>query len=236
MKIAEKILELPPNAALFIWFLVFAGIALFIKYKKAIFAWGDAIYNRRKKIEEQERIIDDGYNKIQRYEGEIAKLQETAETLKEQLDDANTQIEEYDKTNHKHWEISQQYRDKYEDQIKRDEQRHDELFEMQKQLAETQKSLAQSIASFTELSTRRDAEMENLRIACKELLASEINKKYQRFLILGYIPADEADEWENAFRAYTGVKGNHSIEAKYNYIKAHLEVKVEESRPVLDIH
>ena len=72
MKIAEKILELPPNAALFIWFLVFAAIGLFFKYKKSIFAWGDAIYNRRKKIEEQERIIglrskDDIINLLKKY-------------------------------------------------------------------------------------------------------------------------------------------------------------------------
>lgn len=233
---AEKLLDLPPSAALFIWFLVFAAIGLFFKYKKSIFAWGDAIYNRRKKNEEQERIIDDGYKKIQRYEDEIAELKQTAETFKEQLDEANTQIEEYDKTNHEHWEISQHYRDKYEDQIQRDEKRHEELFEMQKQLAETQKSLAQSIASFTEMSVKRDAEMENLRVACKELLASEINKRYQRFIILGYVPSDEIDEFENAFRAYVALKGNHTIEAKYNYVMSHLEVKAVESRPVLDIH
>lgn len=66
--------------------------------------------------------------------------------------------------------------------------------------------------------------------AQKELLAEKINEKYKHYLRLGYIPADEYDEFVSLHAVYNGVGGNHHGDAKFNYCINNLPVIAEEKR------
>lgn len=66
--------------------------------------------------------------------------------------------------------------------------------------------------------------------AQKELLAEKINEKYKHYLRLGYIPADEYDEFVSLHAVYNGVGGNHHGDAKFNYCINNLRVVPDEKR------
>jgi hypothetical protein len=82
---------------------------------------------------------------------------------------------------------------------------------------EIQRELKDSIAV-------RDAQIEALVVANKEMLAEEINKKYKYYISIGGIPEDEYDEFVSLHDAYNGVGGNHHGDAKFNYCTEHLPV------------
>lgn len=198
MKIAEKILELPPNAALFIWFLVFAAIGLFFKYKKSIFAWGDAIYNRRKKIEEQERIIEIGYKQIQDHEKTIEGLNETVEELQ-------SKIEEYESENIEHWDVSKKYRDRYDEQ-------QEKTMELLSKMSDAIDSLNHKLDQFqesTENQFRVNKELNDNRH--KAELRDKIMRAYRLHKDTGKITRLEYEALEGLIQEYYAVKGNGQV-------------------------
>lgn len=60
------------------------------------------------------------------------------------------------------------------------------------------------------------ADMDNITKATCEELGDKINLKFKRYFEIGYIPADEFDEFVNLHNAYKLVGGNHTGDAKYN--------------------
>lgn len=89
---------------------------------------------------------------------------------------------------------------------------HEEHFEkLDKQITEMRQSIEQIMA------------------ANRVSLGSKINDKYKDYLQKGYIPQDEYDEFIDLHDAYKGVKGNHSGDAKFKYIKENLEIKPDEA-------
>lgn len=88
---------------------------------------------------------------------------------------------------------------------------HEEHFDkLDKQMTEMKQSIQQIMA------------------ANRVSLGSKINDKYKDYLQKGYIPQDEYDEFIDLHDAYKGVKGNHSGDAKFKYIKENLEIKPDE--------
>lgn len=67
---------------------------------------------------------------------------------------------------------------------------------------------------------------ESQSTALKMMLANELDKRYRRYLELGYIPDKEFDEYVHTFESYKALKGNGTGEAKFNYVMEHLERKV----------
>lgn len=86
-----------------------------------------------------------------------------------------------------------------------------------KQSFEIQKELKDSIF-------KRDAEIEALVVANKEMLAEKINEKYKYYISIGGIPEDEYDEFVNLHAAYKGVGGNSHGDAKFEYCIEHLPI------------
>ena len=126
---------------------------------------------------------------------------------------------------------------KYEDSRRHD---REQSFEIQKQLVDanaqlvaSHKELTSTVVEMAKSAENREKQIQALIVACKELLASDINESYQRYIALGYIPEDELDEFSNRYRAYRGCNGNHTIETKYKYAMEHLPVVPVESRPIL---
>ena len=61
----------------------------------------------------------------------------------------------------------------------------------------------------------------------KMMLANELDKRYRRYLELGYIPDKEFDEYCETYRIYHDeLGGNHTGTQKYNYVMEHLERKL----------
>ena len=61
----------------------------------------------------------------------------------------------------------------------------------------------------------------------KMMLANELDKRYRRYLELGYIPDKEFDEYCETYRIYHDeLGGNHTGTQKYNYVMEHLERKI----------
>lgn len=104
------------------------------------------------------------------------------------------------------------------------------------QLAISQTEMTNAITELTKSAEQRTEQINALMVACKELLASDLNEKYKRYIALEYIPEDEFDEFNNEYVAYRGCKGNSTIEKKYNYCIDHIPVKAVESHPELNLH
>lgn len=67
-------------------------------------------------------------------------------------------------------------------------------------------------------------QFDSLMLANRELLAEKINEKYKYYISVNGIPEDEVDEFTNLHIAYKGCGGNHSGDAKYEYVMEHLPV------------
>lgn len=87
-----------------------------------------------------------------------------------------------------------------------------------------QEELTASIKGIIERNTAKDNQMNNLMSAQREVLADKINEKYKYYISIRGIPEDEVDEFTNLHKAYKGVGGNHSGDAKYEYCMNHLQV------------
>lgn len=81
------------------------------------------------------------------------------------------------------------------------------------------------IISSIEVSNKeRDVQITALTVALRETLADKINQKYKQYISMEGIPEDEVDEFTNLHLAYKGVGGNHSGDAKFDYVMSHLQI------------
>lgn len=60
--------------------------------------------------------------------------------------------------------------------------------------------------------------------ASREALADRINQKYKYYIDIQGIPEDEYDEFIALHKAYQGVGGNHTGDAKFNYCMENLKI------------
>lgn len=99
-----------------------------------------------------------------------------------------------------------------------------------KQSIQIQKELTDSIKGIVEYNSSKDEQIDNLMAAQREILADKINEKYKHYIAIKGIPEDEFDEFNSLHKAYKGVGGNHSGDAKYEYCINNLQVIPVETR------
>lgn len=99
-----------------------------------------------------------------------------------------------------------------------------ELTDAQNKLSYKQSELSNLISENIKSGVSRDKQIASLMLANKELLAEKINEKYKFYISIKGIPEDEVDEFTNLHTAYKGCGGNHSGDAKYEYVIEHLPV------------
>ena len=75
---------------------------------------------------------------------------------------------------------------------------------------EIQRELTDSIKIITNRSIEQNKQIEALALGNKEVLGNIINERYQKYLKLNGIPADEVDEFTNIHTAYKALNGNHN--------------------------
>lgn len=102
------------------------------------------------------------------------------------------------------------------------------------QSREIQKQLTESIQSIVEHNEVKDQQMDCLTEAQREVLADKINDKYKHYLQIQGIPEDEVDEFVSLHKAYKGVGGNHSGDAKFEYCMNHLPILSVETKLKLE--
>lgn len=102
-----------------------------------------------------------------------------------------------------------------------------------KQYIKIQQELSDSIKEISDYNSTKDKQIDNLMIAQRESLADIINQKYKHYISIKGIPEDEVDEFTSLHKAYNGVGGNHSGDAKYNYCMNHLDVIPVETKLII---
>lgn len=98
---------------------------------------------------------------------------------------------------------------------------------------EIQRELTDSIKIITDRSVEQNKQIEALALGNKEVLGNIINERYQKYLKLNGIPADEVDEFTNIHTAYKALNGNHNGDLKYKYVTEHLDVIPVETKLII---
>lgn len=81
--------------------------------------------------------------------------------------------------------------------------------------------------SLREYSEQQSVKSKAQSSGLKMMLANELDKRYRRYLELGYIPDKEFDEYCETYRIYHDeLGGNHTGTQKYEYVMQHLERKI----------
>lgn len=109
-----------------------------------------------------------------------------------------------------------------------------ELTDAQNKLSDKQTELSNLISETIKSGISRDKQITSLMLANKELLAEKINDKYKFYISIKGIPEDEVDEFTNLHTAYKGCGGNHSGDAKYEYVMEHLPVIPVETKLIIE--
>ena len=87
--------------------------------------------------------------------------------------------------------------------------------------------IVDSLSTLKDYTEQQKNVNDSLANGLKMMLANELDKKYRRYLELGYIPNNEFDEYCETYRIYHDeLHGNHTGTQKYNYVMEHLERKV----------
>lgn len=107
---------------------------------------------------------------------------------------------------------------------------YDNRLHDREQSFEIQRQLTASIKSIAESGDKRATQIEALMIGSRELLGAEIDRRFDKYIALQGIPADEYDEFVSLHDAYNGCKGNHNRDVKFAYIIDNLPVLPVESK------
>lgn len=87
-----------------------------------------------------------------------------------------------------------------------------------------QKELTDNIKSIADGGMRRDEQIKAITAGSRELLGNALDQKFDKYIALKGIPADELDEFVSLHDAYKGCGGNHRRDSKFNYVMEHLQV------------
>lgn len=89
-------------------------------------------------------------------------------------------------------------------------------------------NLVTSVSDLVNLCNKQSVADKAQNEALKMMLCNELDKRYRRYIELGYVPKDEFDEYVDMYNVYSdpeGLRGNHTGTAKFNYVMDHLQVK-----------
>ena len=87
-----------------------------------------------------------------------------------------------------------------------------------------QKELTDNIKSIADGGMHRDEQIKAITAGSRELLGNALDQKFDKYIALKGIPADELDEFVSLHDAYKGCGGNHRRDSKFNYVMEHLQV------------
>ena len=198
---------------------LFGAIAALAKNWGKIKAAYDNIYHYRKKQEEYKTMLTDADTKTKEHE-------DTLRDLNGAVDGLEHSIEDYEQENEKHWRTSKKYREQYEQKFR-------ELEDRCSALAKNDLEITSLITNLSSSSKTRERQIDALIAANKALLADKINQRYNRYIALQGIPADEVDEFTILHASYNGVGGNNVGDAKYNYVMQNLPIIPVETKLVI---
>lgn len=211
-------------------YLFFGFITILAAWKAFVSLWestiGKLIKNlgietksMREKREEHELLIQTSRN--------LSELQSKHQTDVEQsiAHDKNIQNELSEFMNEMREYISQTQSD-----IKQfaDNRVHD-----REQSFQIQEEWTDIIKTITEGEQERDKQIEALMCGNKELLGAEIDRRYREYIALHGVPESEVDEFEDIYKAYKRLNGNHRRDAKYEYVKNHLQIIPVETKLII---
>lgn len=95
-------------------------------------------------------------------------------------------------------------------------------------------SMNEKIRSIVESNDDRDSLIKAIANGNKELLGDKIDQKFDKYVKLGGIPANEVDEFESMCQAYFSLNGNHNRKRKYNHVKNKMEIIPVKTNLILD--
>lgn len=99
-----------------------------------------------------------------------------------------------------------------------------------KDLVEVLNDVSSNINTIKEHMNNLETKVDNTTVASRESLADRINQKYKYYLRINGIPEDEVDEFVELHKAYKGVGGNHSGDAKFKYCIEQLPILPAENK------
>lgn len=106
----------------------------------------------------------------------------------------------------------------------------EENVQRDKDLVEVLNDVSTNINTIKEHVNNLEAKVDSSTIASRESLADRINQKYKYYLRINGIPEDEVDEFVELHKAYKGVGGNHSGDAKFKYCIEQLPILPAENK------
>lgn len=194
------------------WWYVIIAVLLFLVCVKFVWSLFDWFFVEKLGIETKK----------------MKQKRQESEQLKATTELAKTTAKNLDKLQQRHCKDEEEFRNNlntYMEESRKDRKAlHDEMtvysnnrINDRKQSLEIQKELKESIAI-------RDAQIESLVVANKEMLAEKINEKYKYYISINGIPEDEYDEFVSLHKAYKGLGGNSHGDAKFQYCMEHLSI------------
>lgn len=85
--------------------------------------------------------------------------------------------------------------------------------------------MIESLSRLQQFNAEQEEENNAQKETLKMLMCNELDKRYRRYLELGYVPQDEYDEYVDMHDSYKGIGGNHSGDLKFQYVMDNLQVK-----------
>lgn len=234
----ETIQELFDIDFAYVFLSVFA-ILLGIKSFVSIFEWivnklGIETKFMRRKREEHELLVQTSQNLLalqKKHEEDVLESDTHDENIHNELTSFMSEMKESILTTQN--EICQLAENRKNDRAQ-SLQIQKELTDSQSNLSNKQAELSNLISETIKSGISRDKQITSLMLANKELLAEKINDKYKFYISIKGIPEDEVDEFTNLHAAYKGCGGNHSGDAKYEYVMKHLPVIPVETKLILE--
>lgn len=205
MDTVNKVMELSPNIALVILVVIGIAVVLLIKNAKKIKAFGEGIYNTKKKNEEYKRMLLTAHTKVEEHEKTIKIQEGLIEAFKGEVGMLKGKLDSYEKANEEHWDVSVKYRDKYDEQQCRTMESFDRLTDAINALGE---KIDQNQKK-TDERFKESEERNNKRVRAE--LKNEISEIYRRHHRTGKISSMALEVLENLIEEYESADGDNSF-------------------------
>lgn len=205
MDTVNKVMELSPNIALVILVVIGIAVILLVKNAKKIKAFGEGIYNTKKKNDEYKKMLINADKKVDEHEQTIKEQDSIIQKLKGEVSNLQKKIEDYEKANEEHWGVSVEYRDKYDEQQCRTVESFDRLTDAINALGE---KIDQNQKK-TDERFKESEERNNKRVRAE--LKNEISEIYRRHHRTGKISSMALEVLENLIEEYESADGDNSF-------------------------
>lgn len=97
-------------------------------------------------------------------------------------------------------------------------------------------NMNEKIRNIVESNDDRDNLIKAIANGNKELLGDKIDQKFDKYIKLCGIPANEVDEFESMCQAYFSLNGNHNRKKKYDYVTKRMQVIPVETNLLLEMN